>query len=68
MLIGHVGGGETELRKPQIFTFTTPSIDLVTFLVVTADCTRLAVASTRADIRRKFNDWFFCLEYSKITA
>jgi len=37
------------------------SIDLETFLVVTADWTLLAVASTLADILRKLRDWFFCL-------
>jgi hypothetical protein len=37
-------------------------MDLVTFLVVRADWTRLEVASTRADIRKKFSDWFFCLK------
>ena len=37
------------------------SIDLETFLVVTADWTLLAVASNLADILRKLRDWFFCL-------
>ena len=41
------------MSKP---TLTTPSMDLVTFLVVRADWTLLDVASTRADMRRKFSD------------
>merc|ERR1719504_120938 len=44
-----------------LIPFTTPSIDLETFLVVTADWTLLAVASILADILRKLRDWFFCL-------
>ena len=52
-------------RKRTEPTLTTPSIDLVTFFVVSADWTREAVASTLADILKKFNDWFFCLNKDK---
>lgn len=42
-------------------------MDEVTLLVVTADCTLEATASTRADMRKKFRDCNKCIKsYAKL--